>query len=41
MGGPQRPYVRQLLTPALRMMDTMLERHKRERSRPSTARFGQ
>eukprot|EP00983_Pelagomonas_calceolata_P027885 874799-Pelagomonas_calceolata.AAC.2 len=26
MGGPQRPYVRQLLTPALRMMDTMLER---------------
>lgn len=26
MGGPQRPYVRQLLTPALRMMEVMLER---------------
>lgn len=26
MGGPQRPYVRQLLTPALRMMEALLER---------------
>ena len=31
MGGPQRPYVRQLLTPALRMMEVLLDRCARMR----------